>query len=92
MTLLAIGPAWGKTPSARDGCDLIRAPGLTRRCTPPEKVLADCLTSCEQLADRVAALEKTWGAIVGSELFLAAWAVLHGLAQVSRNRTCDRQR
>jgi len=71
-----------------EASDLAQLPGLTARCTPLEKVMAAGLSTCERLADRVAAVEATWGAIVGSEWFLAAWAVLHGLARATRNRTC----
>jgi hypothetical protein len=49
--------------------------------------LVRCLTACERLADRVAAAETTLGAIIGSDLVLVAWALLHGLAQIGRART-----
>lgn len=42
------------------------------------------LAACEQLADRVAATGNTLGVIIGSDLVLAIWASLHGLAQLGR--------
>jgi hypothetical protein len=91
MNVHPIHPTLPKTVSARDGRDLILAPGFTRRCTPPEQVMVRVLTSCERLADRVAALEKRWGAIIGSDLLMATWTVLHSLARVTRNQTCGCQ-
>lgn len=81
MNLLSIGPALPKTLSA------LAAP--TGRCTPVEKVVVDCLTSCERLAGRVATISDAWAAVIGSDLFLAAFTVQHSLARVNRNRSCD---
>jgi hypothetical protein len=66
------------------------AGGLARLpapCRPLDGVLDASLTLCERLANRVAAIENTWGVIIGSEPLLAAWGVLHGLAQAGRART-----
>jgi hypothetical protein len=87
MNVLPIDPTPAETLSALDGRDLILAQSLTRRCTPREQVMVGVLTSCERLADRVAALEKKWGAIIGSDLLMAAWTALHSLARVTRNQT-----
>jgi hypothetical protein len=91
MNVLPIAPTLPKTMSALDGRDLILDQSLTRRCTPREQVMVGVLTSCERLADRVAALEKKWGAVIGSDLLMATWTVLHGLARVTRNQTCGCQ-
>ena len=91
MNVLPIGPTPAKTMSARDGRDLILAPGLTRRCTPPEQVMVKCPDLVRAARGSRGGAEKTWGAIIGSDLFLATWAVLHSLARVTRNRTCGCQ-
>ena len=89
--MLSIGPTPAKTLSAPNGRDLRLAARLSRRCSPAEQLMVGVQTSCEQLADRVAALETRWGAIIGSELLMATWTLLHSLAQANRNRTCGCQ-
>ena len=51
-----------------------------RRANPPRDpniIFAERLTVGERLADRVAAVGGSWGFIIASGLFLAAWAIIN---------------
>lgn len=67
---------------------LARFPTLPTRCGRLDSFVADRLTACERIADRVAALGDRWGPIVGDEPFMIGWFLLHGLARTGRARAC----
>ena len=85
MTLPAIETIPPKTLSARGGHDPSLAPAAP--CCPVGRLLHASLALCERLAQCVAAIENTWGAIIGSEPLLVAWGLLQGLVQAGRART-----
>ena len=71
-----------------EAADPARLPVSPGRCGAPDRFLAERLTWCEPLADRVAALGDAWGPMVGLEPFLIAWSLLRGLARAARVRAC----
>lgn len=97
MNVTSIETIPPKTLSAWGGHELQAPPAP---CRPLDGILDASLTLCARLANCVAAIENawsvticvaavenTWGLTIGSEPFLAAWTVLHGVAQAGRART-----